>query len=482
MQLLQNAINAKNATAQISTNITPKLTFAAQQKTSPFAEMLDAYRVQKQPEKEKSSANALPEKKAEKQDTNVKEDVVLAKTAEQDVSNQAKLEETVSENKSDALEEDFVSAQNYFSKKTVDNEALPDENLVIVDENVASLAVLNSVIANEPAAGLVPAGENFENQQLPAHVEFVADVAENQNVAVTQIMPQRKNNAGIEAKVVFENDAVLEVTTDVETGVVSTEIIEIATGASTDSGTGDGNLGSKNDQVAKTWKFDNDGKITVTDFRTQVAQADTQAVSAQGTSSSPATDDAHKKTDSTNVNTVQMSLNLAQTAEQNILANNTQIASAHGSDFQAMLTNQISENAGEFVKAGSIVLRDGNVGEINLTLNPEKLGNVKISLQLSDKVIAGQITVASREAYEAFKSSAETLRQAFIQSGFEMNGLDVAWAGQNAANSFAERQDDSGKQFAASRAYGDYVADSTDVSDSVNDYGAYESYTVNVTA
>ena len=76
-----------------------------------------------------------------------------------------------------------------------------------------------------------------------------------------------------------------------------------------------------------------------------------------------------------------------------------------------MLQNAVQHSAPEFVKAGSIVLKDGNKGTINLIMRPESLGNVKISLSLSDKTISGQITVASKEAYDAFKESIDSIRQ-----------------------------------------------------------------------
>ena len=64
-------------------------------------------------------------------------------------------------------------------------------------------------------------------------------------------------------------------------------------------------------------------------------------------------------------------------------------------NFGAMLSNQLQNNATELVRTGSIILRDGNVGTINLILHPEELGNVKISLELNDKMVSAQIRVAS---------------------------------------------------------------------------------------
>ncbi|MBQ7158619.1 MAG: flagellar hook-length control protein FliK [Treponema sp.] len=156
---------------------------------------------------------------------------------------------------------------------------------------------------------------------------------------------------------------------------------------------------------------------------------------------------------------VQMTMELAGNVEQNITSSSTQSAAANGSNFQAMLTNAIQDNAPDFVKAGNIVLRDGNQGTIQLILRPETLGNVKITLSLSDKVITGQITVQSQEAYNAFKDSIDSLKAAFAQNGFEAQGFDLQFTGnQNFAQSQQEWQN---PEFAirANDTYGELVLD-----------------------
>src|SRR5574344_63842 len=196
--------------------------------------------------------------------------------------------------------------------------------------------------------------------------------------------------------------------------------------------------------------LDKDGKIEVTDLRTQ-PEADKEK-NVKDISSK-----AVKNIQQTGNDSAQMTMNLADTAQQNILSSNDQSASAAGSNFQAMLTNQIQENAGEFVKSGSIVLKDNNVGTINLVLHPESLGNVKISLQMTDKVVSGQITVASKEAYNAFKESADSLKQAFIQNGFETSGFDVSWSGAGSGGSFGGNgSENSGNFFNEPHAFGSY--------------------------
>lgn len=119
--------------------------------------------------------------------------------------------------------------------------------------------------------------------------------------------------------------------------------------------------------------------------------------------------------------------------------------------FTSMLSAEIRANAADLVKAGSIVLRDGNKGTINLTLHPEELGNVKIRLQISDNILTGRITVVSEEAYNAFKSNIAALTEAFASNGFDTAGFDLSWSGQNdgrhdgnadTRNAFAFRYDE----------------------------------------
>lgn len=171
-------------------------------------------------------------------------------------------------------------------------------------------------------------------------------------------------------------------------------------------------------------------------------------------------------------NSLNLSLSLSETAKQNILSSNNQTAGASGSTFQQMLSQEIQFNAPDFVRAGNIVLQDNNSGSINMILKPENLGNVKINLHLSDNVITGQITVNSKEAFDAFKQNLETLKQAFQNSGFENANLSLSYA-DTSSGSFAqgERQQSS-EQFFSNKVYGDY-ASSAEISGAASSQAAY---------
>ena len=132
----------------------------------------------------------------------------------------------------------------------------------------------------------------------------------------------------------------------------------------------------------------------------------------------------------------------AQNASQGGELQNTQTgneAQKTNQTFSAMLTQEIRDAAADFVQAGKIVLRDNSAGEIRLHLRPENLGAVKINLELSEgKRVTGTVTVASKEAYDAFEKNLDNLAKEFKENGFEFAEFNLDWSGFSGQEGFAE--------------------------------------------
>lgn len=213
-----------------------------------------------------------------------------------------------------------------------------------------------------------------------------------------------------------------------------------------------GTLEGLDSKSEKKFFLDKDKKIAVQDLRSENSVQKPDEKSGKSMKSSTEISEIYRN----EKNNPQVTMDFAANAQQNIGSLNNQVAGSVGSNFQAMLANQIQENAGEIVKAGNIVLKDNDVGSIKLILHPESLGNVKIDLQVNEKNISGKIIVATQEAFNAFKETAENLKQAFVQSGFESAGLELSLANQNfAGNHSGENQNNPAAEFAMRKVYGE---------------------------
>ena len=212
-------------------------------------------------------------------------------------------------------------------------------------------------------------------------------------------------------------------------------------------------LSEASEKNPRTFAFDKDGKIIVKDYRSEPASEKNQIHPEEKLSEKHSLKVSDVKI---NGNNAELTMEVASNVQQNVTSSNSQVAGANGSNFQAMLANQIQQNAGEIVKAGSIILKDNDVGSVKLILKPESLGNVKVDLHISDKNITGRIVVATQEAFNAFKESADSLKQAFLESGFENAGFELAFAGQNASgNGAGDSQENPAARFRMSHSYGD---------------------------
>lgn len=203
-------------------------------------------------------------------------------------------------------------------------------------------------------------------------------------------------------------------------------------------------------------------KISVIDLRTKQSEEPEMPEQPQ---EKPQKSNLKIELNSGNTATVTMELEPQQLiAGENILSLDNQTAAANGSDFQAMVSNQIQANIPDFVRTGTILLKDNDKGTINLVLHPDDLGNVKIHLSMDGKTISAHITVNTKEALEVFKDNAQTLREAFAKNGYETANFDVSYNGssngQNQNQNFEGRYD--GMEYIARNVYSDAAGVQTD--------------------
>ena len=283
-----------------------------------------------------------------------------------------------------------------------------------------------------------------------------------------------KNDEKLTVKLDEENDAELKISADSSTQLTINDL-SAANEESNDSFEFD--FSGDENKSKNQFTLDKDGKIKVEDLRTKVEE---KSEPADPKKSLVKTSEIKL----TNESTAVMSVELNPNAEADVLSLNTQTAASNGSNFQAMLSNQLTNVAPEFVKAGNLVLKDNNQGTINLILHPDDLGNVKIHLSLDGKTLSGHITVATKEALQVFKDNAETLREAFIKNGFDAASFDVA---MNNGGSFSQNMSFAGQDETASlfakRAYGNSAGGlSEELDDIFENIEDISNYSVNIVA
>ena len=430
-----------------------------------FADLLNSVRSgqTEAPEKESEIKSSYENKKpqeaseaADKQKTKNAESSEDKKQASEVKEDSGK--ETPKADAKHAEKEGNVKKNSFAEELDSKSKLLKNENLKDLDEDSRKNAALKS---SKNSADLKNAKKILDEENLKAanNEEMNAELAENASLLQNA---SSLNAAAQEIKTDAENLKNNELAIDSE---------NISVNENQDSILQNNLLPDE-----KVYALDKDSKIIVHDQRSQEAE-ETKA-SAKNTSKGQ----VQLQFDGQNNATITMEL-AEQNASENILSLDNQVAASDGSNFQAMLSNQIQANAPEFVKAGSLILQDNNKGTINLVLHPDDLGNVKIHLSMDGKTVSAHITVNTKEALEVFKDNAQTLREAFAKNGFDTANFDVSYNGNSNSQNQTFEEMYNGNEYWARTAYNESLGGENDgyIPDSY-EFAENSEYSINIVA
>ena len=497
MNILSISQVQNNAQSDLTQTIPVQSQKTSESDKSSFADFLNIARRESSAETEKPAERTETAKTEKTEEKNPVESEKVAKNDEKDDSSK------VSEKKDEKTGDKNKKSEKVTQKKTSDeekdgeklkkiadsgekNENISVQDLMLIEnakvrnmteENAAEIAVNetpelaeNHEIDDKMLAWLVSSTKDVENEDMSsedfaamidAAVEFIPG-AETEEEKLESAQHLAVNDPELFLNTVAASDA-----ENFARGAVKSELA----------------LGEKKIEPSKEKK--GDAKISVHDMRTHRLLDEDSAKVASDKIVQKA---AEKKEINLSMQrqadgNMQMTMELAAKAEQNITSTSNQAAGANGSTFQSMLTNAVQENAPDFVKAGNIVLKDNNQGSINLILRPEGLGNVKISLNLDDKNLSAQILVHTKEAMEAFKESIPALKQAFTESGFETGSFDLNFSNNSNQQGFAqgENQNQQNAGILAHKTYGDFVTPSALAAEAADAYNNTP-YGINIVA
>lgn len=347
--------------------------------------------------------------------------------------------ESLTTNQNTAAEEKSEEVKESKTDKKSEKKEVEAEKKEVSDEEKIAASQLS-----------VQINQNVEKEEnIEININEIAEIEESQEIESINLAQTLDENTEVEvSSLLVENQNIKEIA--LEEKSQADEKIELNLNSENDENfIAKSDLNTKND---KSLVKDDTSKITVKDLRTQ-GDAKDNNIFEKKNDAKPALD---IKINNENTATITMEY-ASQNVTENVLSMNNQTAGSDGSNFQAMLNNQIQHNIPEIVKTGSIILKDNNQGSINLILHPDDLGNVKIHLSLDGKTVSGHIIVATKEAAEVFKDNAQTLREAFEKNGFDTAGFNVSY-NNNSGNGNSSSNQYSDADFLVKQLYDNNVS------------------------
>lgn len=441
-----------------------------------FAEALKA--AQRNDDYSEKSVQKSSGAKSEKLEQNSAVEESEEKSAEEKTSGETKISKKSEESQKSEKAEEKSSSKDKIAKKSDDSDEKKESKKLDLSENIENQAVfVKNQIQDEPKSvsrnQKSLKNENLEDVKNAAKTEEINEKSlawlksekvsgQDQTEEISDDFAELIDAAvefipGSESEAEKLENAQNYAISDPESFLAQVHELADAEIAQSKQKNQAGILDGKNEKAEESKSKKNKLSFDVHDLRTLKAQnaenADEKAVQKTAAKKEFEASVAQK-----NDSASQLTMELSGKASADITSSSSQAAGASGSTFQSMLSASVQENAGEIVKAGNIVLKDNNQGSINLILKPEALGNVKISLNLNDKVISGQISVQSREAFEAFRENLDSLKQAFAESGFDTGNFDLNFSQQSFAQGGNSGSENPSASYFAEKTYGDFVA------------------------
>lgn len=121
------------------------------------------------------------------------------------------------------------------------------------------------------------------------------------------------------------------------------------------------------------------------------------------------------------------------TTNKGISKNNSETLS-RGSEYSEKI-QKMKSNALEQVRYQMRMLVKKGIGEVNISLRPHVLGNVKINLLLEASTATANFVVENNTVKELLQDNLDSLRSSFSEKGMDIQDIDVSVSDHNDTNS-----------------------------------------------